>query len=1023
MTRLRTRLQTRGAPANRGCARGSMSRISLGAIALLVATIGSLGSSHQALAVPCFKFPAPGPIVTIPVPSFLPVTCNNSADRADPVAVIFLTTIGNGSFIELNNSGNIATLGIGALAIETGTLSANSDITIVNSGNVATLAFGGIGINANTVGANSPIIVQNSGNLATAGLGGIGINASTLGANSGIIIQSSGNLATIGLGGVGINAETSSDDSFIIVQNSGNIATLDMGGIGINAETGGFDSDIAISNSGNIATLAADAIGIRGVASIGFGSSVSIENSGSLVTEGMNAIGILATSASFLGDVDVLNRGNLTTEGDEAFGIFASLTVNDNDLMVENSARIRTRGDLAHGILAATSGINHDVEIVNRGDILTFGREADGISVDVDSATNVTIRNSGRIFTRGDESFGIDAIAFGAQSPLTIINSGEIEAQDDEAIGIAVGALGPGSPVRIDNSGSVTAGFAGILASAETVTIVNTGTITADSLFAIGAFAAEADVYNSGTITGFVELFALSEFVNQKGGVFEAREISDFGGVGLFRNQSGATVHTAADPSEQETVTFIGLERFENQGVISLVDGAVGDVFDLTNCGCGVITFVASDGSALALDAFLGRPGSTADNFLVDGNVSGRTALTVNNVNPGGGSYNTRGIPVMYVDGSVKSNALYLPKPLDAGLFDYDLFFVPTGSGFFELRSLPGGGGHILPHITTSVQDMMHVSSETWLDRTADLRVLLNRKNAAPLPDVTASQTNDVTPALWLRGGGTWLDQDDRATTKAYGRTYNYHLDRELDVANFQGGLDLGIEDVLASDDMLVFGPLAGVVLGNLDYRNLARQFNLTAAEIGGYATYLRGGLFVDTQAKVHLVEVDPQEVRGLPDDFDSTNFALRTDAGYRFGGFRGGMFIEPLATLGVMWTNVDDFNIDGNRVTIDDKTNVRGRLGLRVGTSYEAWQGATLEPFLIASVWSNLSGENNASVLSSNTTFEFVDEPEDVWTVLSAGANVFNPGAQTTVFAKLDVTLADETEGVSAKAGMRYNW
>ena len=995
MTRAGTRFQLRLAQAFFGRARGCSIRIAPWAIALLLAAIGSVGSSGQALALPCVKTPAPGPIVNFlfPLPSPVSVTCNNSADRADPVAVIFLTTIGNGSFIELNNSGNIATLGFGALAIETGTLSANSDITIVNSGNVATLAFGGIGINATTAGANSDISIRNSGNLATAGVGGIGIRALT-----------------------------SNDDSGISIQNSGNIATLDIGGIGLSAVTSGFDSDIAISNSGNIATLAIGAVGIRGITN-GFGSNLRIENSGSLATEGMDAVGILATSNAFLGDVDVFNRGSLTTEGDEAFGIFASLAVNDNDLMVENVSRIRTRGDLAHGIVATTAGINHDVDVINRGDILTFGRQADGIVVEAGSATSVVVRNSGRIFTRGDESFGINATASGVQSPLTIINSGEIEAHDDEAIGIFINALGPSSPVRIDNSGSVTAGFAGILASGETVTIENSGTITADSLFAVGAFAAEADVYNSGTITGFVELFALSQFVNQKGGLFEAREISDFGGVGLFRNQSGATVHTAADPSVQETVTFVGLERFQNQGTISLVDGAVGDVFDLTNCGCGVIEFVASDGSTLALDAFLGPPGSTADNFLVDGNISGRTALTVNNVNPGGGAYNTKGIPVMYVDGNVKSNALYLPKPLDAGLFDYDLFFVPTGSGFFELRSLPGGGGHILPHITTSVQDLMHISSETWLDRSADLRVLLHRKNAAPLPDVTASGSNEVTPALWLRGGGTWLDQDDRATTKAYGRTYNYHLDRELDVANFQGGLDLGIEDVLASDDMLVFGPLAGVVLGNLDYRNLARQFNLTAAEIGGYATYLRGGLFVDTQAKVHLVEVDPQEVRGLPDDFDSTNFGLRTDTGYRFGGFNGGMFIEPLATLGVTWTNVDDFNIDGNRVTIDDETNVRGRLGLRVGTSYEAWEGATLEPFLIASVWSNLSGENNASVVSSNTTFEFVDEPEDVWTVLSAGANIFNPGAQTTVFAKLDVTLADETEGVSAKAGMRYNW
>ena len=41
----------------------------------------------------------------------------------------------------------------------------------------------------------------------------------------------------------------------------------------------------------------------------------------------------------------------------------------------------------------------------------------------------------------------------------------------------------------------------------------------------------------------------------------------------------------------------------------------------------------------------------------------------------------------------------------------------------------------------------------------------------------------------------------------------------------------------------------------------------------------------------------------------------------------------------------------------------------------------------------------------------------------VSAGVNFFNPGAQTAVFAKADYVFADETQGVSVKGGMRYNW
>jgi len=42
---------------------------------------------------------------------------------------------------------------------------------------------------------------------------------------------------------------------------------------------------------------------------------------------------------------------------------------------------------------------------------------------------------------------------------------------------------------------------------------------------------------------------------------------------------------------------------------------------------------------------------------------------------------------------------------------------------------------------------------------------------------------------------------------------------------------------------------------------------------------------------------------------------------------------------------------------------------------------------------------------------------------VASAGVNFFSPGANTSLFGNVDVAFGDETEGVSAKGGMRYNW
>jgi len=397
---------------------------------------------------------------------------------------------------------------------------------------------------------------------------------------------------------------------------------------------------------------------------------------------------------------------------------------------------------------------------------------------------------------------------------------------------------------------------------------------------------------------------------------------------------------------------------------------------------------------------------------------------------PGGGVFNPDGIPVVFVpNGQVQSNAFFMPQPFDSGLFDWDVYFVPTGggSGFFELKSFPGGGAHVLPQLLTAAQDVFHTTNETWFDRTADLRVLLNGGAAYGAGGGKLGEGGTpaaFTPGMWLKGSGTWLEQQDSAKTSAYGRTYRYNLNRDLDVANFEGGIDFGKKGVWAEGDALVFGLLGGVVLGSLDYDQLVRQFDIEGGEIGGYATYLSGGLFVDTLVKVDFLEFETNGAPGMPGSLDATAWGVRTDAGYRFGGFRRGPFIEPLATLAVAWSEIDDFSFAGNSVKFDDEANVRGRLGLRVGTNREVWSGIVMEPFVIGSVWSNLSGENTVTVTSLGTKFgPFTDQPDDLWGVASAGVNFFSPGANTSLFAKVDVTLGDEVEGVSAKGGMRYNW
>jgi autotransporter family porin len=57
--------------------------------------------------------------------------------------------------------------------------------------------------------------------------------------------------------------------------------------------------------------------------------------------------------------------------------------------------------------------------------------------------------------------------------------------------------------------------------------------------------------------------------------------------------------------------------------------------------------------------------------------------------------------------------------------------------------------------------------------------------------------------------------------------------------------------------------------------------------------------------------------------------------------------FFQALATIEVTWADIDGFNVGGNRVSFSDDANVRGR----IGTTTQAWEGAMMEPFVIASL------------------------------------------------------------------------
>jgi hypothetical protein len=167
-------------------------------------------------------------------------------------------------------------------------------------------------------------------------------------------------------------------------------------------------------------------------------------------------------------------------------------------------------------------------------------------------------------------AFGIQALAAGGNSPVDIVNSGDITATAagsdyySLARGIYAATVNAGSPISIRDSGNIFASglySTGVFALSRSsdIVIVNTGSISASSFRAIDTYGGSTDIFNTGRITGFVDLTDNNDrFFNQAGGVFETKLVSNFGlGNDLFRNEAGGTVQAATDPGARERSSFV----------------------------------------------------------------------------------------------------------------------------------------------------------------------------------------------------------------------------------------------------------------------------------------------------------------------------------------------------------------------------------------------------------------------------------------------------------------------------------
>lgn len=747
---------------------------------------------------------------------------------------------------------------------------------------------------------------------------------------------------------------------------------------------------------------------------------------------------------------DFLITVNGRVAGETRDGIYAFDGSEGYDDLIENedgyqfsiftsAASIVTGGE--NGINAINFG-NGDLTIEANGQV--SGANGDGIRARNDpfGVTDLTISTGVGSVVTGGGGDGIDARQESGGS-FKIVVEGTVtglgafcvgskdskdskdddckDSKDDPGFGInSFNRFSASTEIEIGATGLVQGKRGGIYARSwdgQAINIANAGIVRNLSQLpgdlAIVTTGGATHIDNTGAVIGTVRLTSYDDkFTND--GLWSTTGENDFGdGEEDEVNNSGVLL-AAVTQGTSENPTLIGLERFNNSGAISLIDGGADDTLEITGVLAGETEY-KSEGGLLGVDAILG-PDGTADQLQISGNVTGVTKVHVNVV--GATGFNDEGIAVVRVfSGTTGDGDFVLDGPLNAGFYTWDMRYDDTLKQHELFSSGVGVGAEEFAGGMTATQDLWMQTLGTLLGRQMDLRSLIGGTGVTPVADfaepVSPTPVARVTPGFWVSGLGAYLKRDDEQD--------GFSLDRTQTIWGGLAGFDFGTQDV---GDALLFGVFGGYMTSKLKFDETNTEWNYEGPTVGAYATYLDRAFFVDVTVKADFldIEIDPEDLAPDADsgDTDALNIGGRIDTGYKFGE---SMFVEPQASLAVVHSEIDDVDVFGGTVQFDDETSVRGRLGLRVGFDHQAADTTIFTGDVIASVWEDFSGDNNATIADpALPSFGVSDDPGSTMGDVSIGFGVAAPEGWSG-FLRGNYQFANDYDAYSGNAGLRYSW
>ena len=876
---------------------------------------------------------------------------------------------------------------------------------------------------------NVQLTNEGAWNLSGASFGMVSADTGDL---TGLVVTNKGTMtwddAQYGGGGTGSRAA-------INVYTAGNAATQ---ATTVNDSSGVINLNV-LSSLGYNRSLA-------GMAVYGGGTNSRVfwTNAGQINVNSTSNDASAAVSAGFIrgrSQADVVNTGTLTVselsgntessglrvymQGGSTVPASATLT-NSGTILVSSPTASFASGVEMRQVAANSGGLPSSFKLNNSGTIKLDIDPTKGYVVQLipNSVANVSfdINNSGALLAKDSSGWAVVLNGGATQTAkVTLNNTGTIvgniwtESGNDQVTQTAGSisgdiSLGAGSDALIASGGALI-GSTYMGAGDDVASLTGTVDVTAAPQFDGGAgldtlnidglkikgFTAASNDSTGNDLNKGNNLTQWETInLNNAAKLTLAGDLFTGANVGTLNINSASTL----DLTQTTPTAFSVYGDVNNGGIVDMFNNSIGTMTTITGNYAGVA------GSTLKMDTVLGNDASATDKLIINGNTTGTTSLSVNNVG-GTGAQTVEGIQVVQVDGA-SSGTFALTSPVQAGSYEYQLFQGGTSTptdGDWYLRSTllaceitntcpvvppvepeppvipiyrPGVANYVVAQ--TSNADLGYLALDTLHQRIGEQRTL----------------TTD-NPQTWVRAIAGYTSNNGK-------NRFEY----DQTTVGFQIGRDL-LHDTTGSGTQQRAGLTTQYLRGNVDTRDRVRpiarlsedtgHIQSTAYGLGAYYTRMTNqGAYVDLVAQVNRLDNQFNDAYGSSSKQKGWQVGPSAEVGKPVAQIKG-WTLEPQAQLSYLHAHYGAFADQFSKISSLNTDHLRARLGLRVYKERHPDSSKTAQYYAIANIHHDLISPESVELAALNSEDRVgVSERYDR-TSWEVGAGVQHPLSKNTYF------------------------